>query len=76
MVNNAAISAGPMEGSPGSADIVALRREMETNFIGTPAVIQATLPLLRAEPAARIVNVSSGLGSLVMQSNQDGPIGP
>jgi NAD(P)-dependent dehydrogenase (short-subunit alcohol dehydrogenase family) len=37
---------------------------METNFFGTLAVTQAMLPLLRKSAAARIVNVSSGLGSL------------
>ena len=76
LVNNAAISAGPMEGSPGSADIGALRSEMETNFIGTLASIQAMLPLLSAAPATRITNVSSGRGSLAMQSDPDGPTGP
>jgi NAD(P)-dependent dehydrogenase (short-subunit alcohol dehydrogenase family) len=76
LVNNAAISAGLMEGPPSTADIGALRRVMETNFIGTLAVTQAMLPLLRQAPAARIVNVSSGLGSLAMQGDPDGPAAP
>ena len=36
----------------------------ETNVFGVIAVTQAMLPLLREAPAGRIVNVSSGLGSL------------
>jgi NAD(P)-dependent dehydrogenase (short-subunit alcohol dehydrogenase family) len=36
----------------------------ETNVFGVLAVYQAMLPLLREAPAARIVNVSSGVGSL------------
>jgi NAD(P)-dependent dehydrogenase (short-subunit alcohol dehydrogenase family) len=63
LVNNAGIN-DPADGSPGAADLGAVRRVMETNFIGTVAVTQAMLPLLRKSTAARIVNVSSGLGSL------------
>ena len=36
----------------------------ETNLFGVVAVTEAMLPLLRRAPAARIVNVSSGTGSL------------
>jgi NAD(P)-dependent dehydrogenase (short-subunit alcohol dehydrogenase family) len=36
----------------------------ETNVFGVLAVYQAMLPLLLAAPAGRIVNVSSGVGSL------------
>jgi NAD(P)-dependent dehydrogenase (short-subunit alcohol dehydrogenase family) len=41
-----------------------VRRIWETNVFGPLAVYQAMLPLLRGAPAARIVNVSSGAGSL------------
>ncbi len=46
---------------------------METNFFGTLAVTQAMLPLLRAAPAARVVNVSSGLGSLTLNADPTRP---
>ncbi|MDR3515046.1 MAG: SDR family NAD(P)-dependent oxidoreductase [Azospirillaceae bacterium] len=46
-----------------------VRAVWETNVFGVLAVYQAMLPLLRAAPAARIVNVSSGVGSLT--SNAD-----
>ncbi|XXZ31742.1 SDR family NAD(P)-dependent oxidoreductase [Sorangium sp. So ce321] len=45
----------------------------ETNVFGVVAVNQAMLPLLREAPAARIVNVSSGAGSLTMNSDRTFP---
>ena len=41
-----------------------MRTLFETNLYGAIAVTQAFLPLLERAPAARIVNVSSSLGSL------------
>jgi len=74
LVNNAGIShAGNAPKSPeelmrtGRAVNVSLdevRTVWETNVFGVIAVTQAALPLLRKSAAARIVNVSSGLGSL------------
>jgi NAD(P)-dependent dehydrogenase (short-subunit alcohol dehydrogenase family) len=46
-----------------------LRAVWETNVFGVVAVTQAMLPLLRDAPAARIVNVSSGAGSLTQNSD-------
>jgi NAD(P)-dependent dehydrogenase (short-subunit alcohol dehydrogenase family) len=63
LVNNAGI-ADPADGPPSSAEIAAVRRVFETNFFATLEVTQAMLPLLRKSEAGRIVNVSSGLGSL------------
>ena len=63
LVNNAGIN-DPADGPPGTVELSAVRRVMETNFFGTLAVTQAMLPLLRKSPSGRIVNVSSGLGSL------------
>ena len=63
LVNNAGI-ADRADGPPGKASIDAVRRVFDVNFFGTLAVTQATLPLLRKSPSGRIVNVSSGLGSL------------
>lgn len=74
LVNNAGIAhAGKpgrtleetMEGGKAStASLDEVRAVWETNVFGVIAVTQATLPLLRKSAAARIVNVSSGLGSL------------
>jgi NAD(P)-dependent dehydrogenase (short-subunit alcohol dehydrogenase family) len=68
LVNNAGIF-DPADGPPGTASLDAVRRVMDTNFLGTLAVTQAMLPLLRAAPAARIVNVSSSLGSLTLNGD-------
>ena len=63
LVNNAGI-ADPTDGPPSSANIAAVRCVFETNFFATLEVTQAMLPLIRKSAAGRIVNVSSGLGSL------------
>lgn len=68
LVNNAGIF-DFADGPPGVASIDAVRRVMEVNFIGTLAVTQAMLPLLRQAPAGRIVNVSSSLGSLTLNGD-------
>jgi NAD(P)-dependent dehydrogenase (short-subunit alcohol dehydrogenase family) len=47
-----------------------MRAVWETNVFGVLAVYQAMLPLLRATPGARIVNVSSGVGSLTTNSDK------
>ncbi len=70
LVNNAGIVAEG-DGMPGSADLQAVRRVFETNLFGTLAVTQAMLPLLRRSASGRIVNVSSGLGSLTRNSDPD-----
>ena len=72
LVNNAAII-DRADGPPGAVDPNVVRRVMETNFFGALAVTQAMLPLLRAAPAARIVNVSSGLGSLTLNADPARP---
>jgi NAD(P)-dependent dehydrogenase (short-subunit alcohol dehydrogenase family) len=45
----------------------------ETNFFGALAVTQAMLPLLRKSTAARIVNLSSALGSLAGNGDPSSP---
>jgi len=51
----------------------AVRKTFDTNFFGALYVSQAMLPLLRKSPAARIVNVSSTLGSIAKQNNPANP---
>ena len=68
LVNNAGIF-DTDDGPPSTTSLSAVRRVMETNFLGTLAVTQAMLPLLRAAPAGRIVNVSSSLGSLALNGD-------
>jgi NAD(P)-dependent dehydrogenase (short-subunit alcohol dehydrogenase family) len=54
---------------PSNVSLVEMRAVWETNVFGVLAVYQAMLPLLREAPQARIVNVSSGVGSLTTNSN-------
>ncbi len=68
LVNNAGIF-DPADAPPSRASLAAVRRVMNTNFIGTLAVTQAMLPLLRRGAAARIVNLSSSLGSLTLNGD-------
>ncbi len=51
-----------------------LRTTFDTNLFAVVALTQALLPLLREAPAARIVNMSSILGSLTFHSKPDSPI--
>ncbi len=68
LVNNAGINdAG--DGPPTGASLDAVRRLIETNVIGVLAVTQAMLPLLRRSAKARIVNLSSSLGSLALNGD-------
>jgi NAD(P)-dependent dehydrogenase (short-subunit alcohol dehydrogenase family) len=68
LVNNAGI-ADPGDGPPSKAASAAVRRVFDTNFFATLAVTQAMLPLVRKAEAGRIVNVSSELGSLSLNSD-------
>lgn len=68
LINNAGI-VDERDGPPTVASTDAVRHIMETNFTGTLAVTQAMLPLLKQAPAARIVNLSSSLGSLTLNGD-------
>ena len=80
LVNNAAISRPPHAKHLVLADYMKtmsattislddMRAIWETNVFAVVAVTQAMLPLLRAAPAARIVNVGSGAGSLTLNAD-------
>jgi NAD(P)-dependent dehydrogenase (short-subunit alcohol dehydrogenase family) len=58
---------------PSNVSLDEMREVWETNVFGVLAVYQAMLPLLRKAPHARIVNVSSGVGSLTTNSNPNFP---
>jgi len=72
LVNNAGIF-DFADGAPGKADLAAVRKVMDTNFLGTLAVTQAFLPLLRKAAKARIVNLASSLGSLALNGDPSSP---
>ena len=84
LVNNAGISRSrPADGEfledyaaankASTASLDEIRTVWETNVFGTLAVYQAMLPLLRKSSDARIVNVSSGVGSLSANADPDYP---
>ncbi|MFF4328960.1 SDR family oxidoreductase [Streptomyces sp. NPDC001591] len=77
LVNNAAITGG-MPQEPTRVDPATIRTVVETNVIGVIRVTNAMLPLLRCSASPRIVNMSSGVGSLTRQSGGGGEqaIGP
>ncbi|GAA3394593.1 SDR family oxidoreductase [Streptomyces roseoviridis] len=62
LVNNAGVG-GPMQ-LPSETPAEQVRTVYETNVFGVITVTNALLPLLRKAPSARIVNVSSAIGSL------------
>jgi NAD(P)-dependent dehydrogenase (short-subunit alcohol dehydrogenase family) len=71
LVNNAGIAID--DGPPSRVSGDALRRTYETNVFGLVRVTQAFLPLLRRSDAGRIVNLSSGLGSVTLNSDPSWP---
>ncbi len=84
LVNNAAISNTSKQASmsvqdyakltrPSNVSLAEMRAVWDTNVFGVLAVTQAMLPLLREAPAARIVNVSSGVGSLTRNADPASP---
>lgn len=84
LINNAAISNTSkkpevsvqeyaLQTRPSNVSFEEMRAVWETNVFGVLAVYQAMLPLLREAPAARIVNVSSGVGSLTRNADPNYP---
>lgn len=68
LINNAGIS-GTIPQSAFDAEIDNFKNVFETNLYGVVRVTQAFLDLLRKSPEPRIVNVSSSVGSLSLQSD-------
>jgi NAD(P)-dependent dehydrogenase (short-subunit alcohol dehydrogenase family) len=75
LVNNAAITGGmPQEPTKVSAEQVL--QVVDTNVVGVIRVTNAMLPLLRRAASPRVVNVSSTVGSLGLQTAQADAVGP
>lgn len=75
LVNNAAITGGmPQEPTQVSAQQVL--EVVDTNVVGVIRVTNAMLPMLRRATSPRIVNVSSTVGSLTLQTAQAEAVGP
>lgn len=73
LINNAGVNPRG-DGLPGVADVGVVQEVFDTNFLGALRVAQTMLPLLRKSVAGRIVNVSSGLGSIAMNSDSSSSV--
>jgi len=76
LVNNAATLNYATDGAASSAGDGVLRETFETNFFALVNVTQAFLPLLKKSSGARIVNLSSILGSIAEHADPNSPIYP
>jgi NAD(P)-dependent dehydrogenase (short-subunit alcohol dehydrogenase family) len=73
LVNNAVCSDGDGSGVPAETTATQMRAAYEVNVFGPVALIHALLPLLRRSGRARIVNVSSAVGSITMSADPHSP---
>jgi NAD(P)-dependent dehydrogenase (short-subunit alcohol dehydrogenase family) len=75
LVNNAGVT-GPLPQEPTRVALATVRTAVETNVIGVIRVTNAMLPLLRRSASPRIVNMSSTVGSLTLQTTPGAETGP
>ncbi|MFD3426202.1 SDR family NAD(P)-dependent oxidoreductase [Nocardia fluminea] len=75
LVNNAAITGGVPQ-TPTTVDPATVRAVVETNVIGVIRVTNMMLPMLRRSASPRIVNMSSSVGSLALQTAFGIDMGP
>ena len=75
LVNNAGVTGGTPQ-MPTTVDPATVRTAVETNVIGVIRVTNAMLPLLRRSASPRIVNMSSTVGSLTLQTTPTAETGP
>ena len=75
LVNNAAITGG-MPQEPTKVSAAQVLEVVDTNVVGVIRVTNAMLPMLRGASLPRIVNVSSTVGSLTLQTAQAEAVGP
>ena len=68
LINNAGVYLDSKQ-PPSQVSLDIIRQTFETNFIGVVAITQTLLPLIHKSEAGRIVNISSGRGSLTQHSD-------
>jgi NAD(P)-dependent dehydrogenase (short-subunit alcohol dehydrogenase family) len=74
LVNNAGIMIEDITQPPSAQTLDTWRTTFETNVFAVIGVTNAFLPLIKASPEGRIVNVSSILGSMTLHSQPGSPI--
>lgn len=72
LINNAGIGGGQVQ-NLSTGEIENLRKVFDTNFFGAVQTTQQFIPLLKKSNEPRIVNVSSGLGSLTIHTSTQNP---
>jgi NAD(P)-dependent dehydrogenase (short-subunit alcohol dehydrogenase family) len=70
LINNAGVCLDRGQ-QPSKVSLTVIRETLETNFISVIAITQVLLPLIRRSEAGRIVNMSSGRGSLTQHSDPE-----
>jgi NAD(P)-dependent dehydrogenase (short-subunit alcohol dehydrogenase family) len=68
LINNAGVMGG-MEQTASNTDVAIYKQVFDTNFFGVVSVTKAFMDLLKKSPEPRIVNVTSGLGSLTLHND-------
>lgn len=68
LINNAGIAVDH-DTKPSEVSIDAIRQDFDVNYFGMMDVTQVFLPLLKAAPTGRIINISSAVGSLTLASD-------
>jgi NAD(P)-dependent dehydrogenase (short-subunit alcohol dehydrogenase family) len=70
LINNAGVCLDRSQ-QPSEVNLDIIRQTFEINFFGVVAITQGLLPLIHKSDAGRIVNISSGRGSLSQHSDPD-----
>lgn len=68
LINNAGVNGGMPQTATG-ADIAVFKQVYDTNVFGVVSVTQAFMDLLQKSAQPRIVNVTSGMGSLTLHTD-------
>ncbi len=74
LINNAGTLADADKAAPSTVPTDIVRETYELNVFGLHEVTRAFWPLLNKSKAARLVNVSSAVGSLTINADPDGPL--
>ena len=74
LINNAGVLLDAGDRKPSEQTLATWRQTFDTNVFGLVAVTQAFLPLLKRSAGARIVNLSSILGSNALHQQKDSGI--
>ena len=68
LINNAGVMGG-MEQTASKTDIAIYKQVFDTNFFGVVSTTTVFMDLLQKSPEPRIINVTSGLGSLTLHND-------